>query len=110
MSRRASRLQSRKKVGGLVRPVHVSRPVERIPRESLIDRRQKCIEEIARLRLSTNTSGNLLDKAGRLLTKYWADSTWGRRADILRSAEWLLGICLQHGDYSHHVGQKDGRR
>lgn len=62
MSGRALRLQSHKKVGGLVRPVHVSRPVERIPRQLLIDRREKCIQEIARLRLSTNTSGDLLDK------------------------------------------------
>jgi hypothetical protein len=88
--------------GGLVRLRRVSRPVERIPRRLLIERREKCIREIARLRLSANTSGNLLDKAGQLLTKHWAASTWRRRVDILRSAEWLVGICLRNGDYSHH--------
>jgi hypothetical protein len=96
MSRRAGRPQLRQKVGRLASPVHAPPSVKRIRRQSLIDRREQCMEEIARLRASTNVSGNLSDKSRHLLTKHWAASTWRGRADILRSAEWLLGIGRRH--------------
>ena len=34
-------------------------------------------------------------KAGRLLTQHWSASSWRARADILRTAEWLVGISKQ---------------
>ena len=93
MSRRAVQ---RQEVGRRASPVHALPSVKRIPRQSLIDRREQCMKEIARLQARTNVSGNLSDKARQLLTKHWAASTWRRRAEILRSAEWLLGIGGRH--------------
>jgi hypothetical protein len=48
--------------------------------------------EIARFWPVPGDSGSLFDKARRLLTRHWSASSWRARADILRTAEWLIGI------------------
>lgn len=69
-----------------------SAPPKRIGRAVMIERRDRCMSEVVRLRSSASASGALADKAYRLLTTHWAASSWRARSDILRSAEWLLGI------------------
>jgi len=58
----------------------------------MIERRDHCMTEIARLRSGANAAGSVFDKARQLLTRYWATASWHSRADILRTAEWLVGI------------------
>ena len=82
----------RKKAGRTPKPARAARSVERIDRRSLIERRDQCMREIAPLQASTDTSGELASKARQLLTRHWASSSWRYRADILRTAEWLLGV------------------
>src|SRR5262245_29309748 len=65
---------------------------KRIGRSALIERRNCCMAQLARLRRNESVSAILADKAGHLLTAHWAASSWRARADILRTAEWLLGI------------------
>ena len=65
---------------------------KRIGRDAMIERRDRCITQLARLRHGKNVSGALADKARHLLTSHWSASSWRARADILRTAEWLLGI------------------
>jgi hypothetical protein len=57
--------------------VRATRPVERIARQALIDRRDRCMAEIAHFWSEPENSGRLFEKA---------------RADILRTAEWLVGV------------------
>jgi hypothetical protein len=92
MSGDVLRLLLRNKTGRTQKPAHGARPVERTSRKEMIERRDHCIAEIARLRSDTNASGNLADKALQLLTRHWSVSSWRARGDILRTAEWLLGI------------------
>jgi hypothetical protein len=94
-------------------PARVARSVERMGRQKLIERRDHCLSEIAQLRNEMKASSSLAFKARRLLTQYWAAAAWCARADILRTAEWLVGIDRKRmpsdGTYSratdqpHHV-------
>jgi hypothetical protein len=86
------RLLLRKKTGQAPTTARTVRPVKRISRGIMIERRDRCMTEIARLRSDETTSGSLANKARQLLTAHWATSSWRARADILRTAEWLLGI------------------
>ena|SRR3954467_3620129 len=73
-------------------PQRVTRPAERIPRHALIDRRDQCMAEIARFWSQPGDVGSLFEKARQLLTRRWCAASWRARADILRTAEWLVGI------------------
>jgi hypothetical protein len=48
--------------------------------------------EIARFFSEPGNSGSLFAKARQLLTRHWSASSWRARADILRTAEWLIGV------------------
>jgi hypothetical protein len=100
MSGDVLRLLLRDKAGRTTKPAHARPPAERITRKDMIARRDYCIVEIARLRSDTNASGNLADKALQLLTRHWSVSSWRARSDILRTAEWLLGISRKAADAS----------
>jgi hypothetical protein len=80
-------------------PVRPLRSVKRIPRQQLIERRDVCITRIARLR-GEGVAGDLHDKACRLLTQHWSVAPWRARADILRTAEWLIGIEAAGADHN----------
>jgi hypothetical protein len=67
-------------------------PAKPIGRGALIERRDRCMSELARLCQNESASGALADKATHLLTAHWSASSWRARSDILRTAEWLLGI------------------
>jgi len=69
-----------------------ARPVARIPRQALIDRRDHCMVAIARFWSQPGDRGSLFEKARQLLTRHWSAASWRARADILRTAEWLIGI------------------
>jgi len=88
----------RNKAGRKASPVRVERSVERIGRQRMIDRRARCMDEIVRLQADANSSGALLDNARCLLTKHWSTAAWRRRADILRTAEWLVGVAARNVD------------
>lgn len=92
MSGDVLRLLLRNKAGRTPKPAHGTQPVQRISRQEMIKRRDHCMVEIARLRPEADASGSLADKARQLLTRHWATSSWRARADLLRTAEWLLGI------------------
>jgi hypothetical protein len=82
----------RKAPGRKSQAPRVTRPVERIARQALIDRRDHCMAEIARFWSEAGNSGSLFAKARQLLTRHWSASSWRGRADILRTAEWLVGV------------------
>jgi hypothetical protein len=81
----------RKAAGRKPQPTRPTRAVERIARQALIDRRDRCIAEIACAGADWN-SGSLFEKARQLLTRHWSASTWRSRADLIRTAEWLVGV------------------
>ena len=74
------------------------RPVEPIGRQALIDRRDRCMREIARLWSEPGTSRSFFDKARQLLTRHWSASSWRARADLLRTAEWLMGVAKKSAE------------
>jgi hypothetical protein len=80
----------RKRAGRTASPARAARSVGRISRLSMLERREGCLADIARLR--SGASSPLLDKAQQLLTRYWWPASWRCRADVLRSAEWLVRI------------------
>jgi hypothetical protein len=82
----------RKASGRTAKAARATRPVERIGRQALIDRRDRCMAEIARFWPQPGDAGSLFEKARQLLTRHWAASSWRARADILRTAEWLIGV------------------
>jgi hypothetical protein len=100
----------RKASGRKPQPSRPTRPVERIARQVLIDRRDHCMAEIARLWSEAGNSVSLFAKARQLLTRHWSASSWRARADILRTAEWLIGIGRQGAGSTHvYEGFEDGR-
>jgi hypothetical protein len=48
--------------------------------------------EVARFWPEPGSSASLFAKARQLLTQHWSASSWRGRADLLRTAEWLVGI------------------
>jgi len=82
----------RKPPGRKPQAPRAARPVERIARQALLDRRDHCMAEIARLAPAPGDAANLVDKARQLLTRHWSVSSWRARVDILRTAEWLIGV------------------
>jgi hypothetical protein len=92
MSRIVVRPLLRKAPGRKSQPVRATRPVERIARQALIDRRDRCMAEIARFWSEPGNSGSLFAKARQLLTRHWSVSSWRGRADLLRTAEWLVVV------------------
>jgi hypothetical protein len=102
MSRTMLRPLLRKPPGRKPQASRVARPVERIARQALIDRRDHCMAEIARFWCEPGNSGNLFEKARQLLTRHWSASSWRARADILRTAEWLIGIGKKGTESASH--------
>jgi len=96
-----------KQAGRKAKPVRVTRAVERIGRQAMIDRRDRCMAEIARVRRESAAPNSFFDKARQLLTRHWSASSWRSRADILRTAEWLIGIG-SNGPANGAVRQADG--
>jgi hypothetical protein len=92
MSRAIFQPLLRKPPGRKPQALRAARPVERIARQALLDRRDHCMAEIVRFRSEPGHLGSLFEKARQLLTRQWAASSWRARADILRTAEWLVGI------------------
>jgi hypothetical protein len=89
-----------KNTGRTPKPTRVARSIPRIGRAALIERRDGCMAEIGRLRVNGDASSDLATKALQLLTAHWATSSWRARQDILRTAEWLLGISRKAADPS----------
>jgi hypothetical protein len=92
MSHTTSRPLLRKVPGRKSQCSRSARPVERIARQELIDRRDHCMAEITRLWSEARNSGSLFEKARQLLTRHWSVSTWRARRNLIRTAEWLIGI------------------
>jgi hypothetical protein len=67
------------------------RPIERIGRQEMIERRDRCMSRIAHHR-DEATPNMFFAKARQLLTRHWYPSSWRARADILRTAEWLVRV------------------
>jgi hypothetical protein len=92
MSRTTFRPLPRKGAGRKPQTSRPTRPVEPIPRQALIERRDRCMAEVARFWSEPGSSASLFAKARQLLTRHWSASSWRGRADLLRTAEWLVGI------------------
>jgi hypothetical protein len=82
----------RKAPGRTAKAPRAARSFERIGRQAMIDRRDHCMTEIVQFESRRGDSANLIDKARQLLTRHWSVSSWRARADILRTAEWLIGV------------------
>jgi hypothetical protein len=92
MSRAIFQPLLRKPAGRKPQARRAARAVARIARQALIDRRDHCMAEIVHFRSEPGHSDNLFEKARQLLTRHWSASSWRARADILRTAEWLIGV------------------
>src|SRR5262245_60677448 len=103
MSRTMVRPLLHKSAGRKPQALRATRPVERIPRQALIDRRDRCMAEIARSWSEVENSSGLFEKARQLLTRHWSASSWRARADILRTAEWLVGIGKKGVESTTHL-------
>jgi len=74
MSRAIFQPLLRKPAGRKSQARRPARPVERIARQALIDRRDHCMAEIVRFRSEPGHSDNLFEKARQLLTRHWTAS------------------------------------
>jgi hypothetical protein len=88
----------RKAPGRVAKAPRPARSVERIGRQAMIARRDHCMSEIARVCPRPDAADSLLEKARQLLTRHWAASSWRARTDILRTAEWLIGVGKKSAD------------
>jgi hypothetical protein len=87
------------------RKPQASRPTRsggRIARQELIERRDHCMAEIARLSSEAGNSGSLFEKARQLLTRHWSTSTWRARTNLIRTAEWLISIGKKGAESTTH--------
>src|SRR5262245_29381634 len=94
----------RKARGRTAKPGRAARSVERIGRQDLIERRDRCMAAIACERQQQGESGTLFEKARQLLTRHWSVASWHARADILRTAEWLVGAGSRGSDAAEIAG------
>jgi hypothetical protein len=87
-------------------PVAAKRPIARLARQEIIDRRDRCLSAIAGHRDDSKPNAFFV-KARILLTRHWYPSSWRSRADILRNAEWLVRVVAR----SEQLGSScsDGR-
>jgi hypothetical protein len=69
----------------------VLKPARRPSRRAMIDQRDRCIAELARFRNGPGPN-SFFDKSLQLLTRHWSTSSWHARAEILRTAEWLIEL------------------
>jgi hypothetical protein len=98
MSRTMYRPLLGKASGRKAKAPRVIRSVEPLGRRVLIDRRDRCMAEIARFWSEPATSRSFFDKARQLLTRHWSASSWRARADLLRTAEWLIGVAKKSAE------------
>ena len=63
----------------------------RVSHYALRNGRERCIQTLKRLGADRGTN-SFLDKAMILLTRYWAETPWNGRADLLQTADWLIRI------------------
>src|SRR5262245_25657920 len=73
-------------------PCAARRSAERIGRQELTARRDRCIMAIARHDRDGSNDNAFFSKARTLLTRHWYPSSWRSRADLLRNAEWLVRV------------------
>src|SRR5262249_27365248 len=73
-------------------PAATKRSVERIGRQELTARGDRCTRAIARHDRDGSNDNAFFSKARTLLTRHWYPSTWRSRADLLRDAEWLVRV------------------
>jgi hypothetical protein len=91
MSETVFKRLARKAPGRKKAPVVSKRPVARLGRQEIIDRRDRCLSMIA-ASLDESKLNAFFVKARTLLTRHWYPSSWRSRADILRNAEWLVRV------------------
>lgn len=72
---------------------------QRPPQEAILAKRTQLMVEIARLRNWNGTSRKPLDRAELLLTARWGRATWAARANLLKSAQWLVGLAYSQGTF-----------
>jgi hypothetical protein len=78
-------------------PEKTRRAIHRAPRMShraLLNDRERCIQILQRLGGGRGLN-SFLDKAMTLLTRYWAETPWNGRAELLQSANWLIRVGAQ---------------
>ena len=68
------------------------RPVERIPRQAAHQAARSLHGRHCPRLFRAKRRGEPFEKARQLLTRHWAVASWRARADILRTAEWLIGV------------------
>jgi hypothetical protein len=98
-----------KKAGRTPQPQCVARSVVRIGRHAMIERRDHCMSVVAQLRNDARASGVLANKVRQLLTRHWAASSWRSRADLLRTAEWLVGIVRKSAEADSSIAVDAGQ-
>jgi hypothetical protein len=59
----------------------------------VLSQRDALMAEIA-VGMRAKTPSPLIKKASALLTRFWARADWHSRAEILRTARWLLNLAL----------------
>jgi hypothetical protein len=91
MSDTALKPRPRKAPGRKKAPIASKRPIARLGRQEMIDRRDRCLSAIADHRDDSNPNAFYM-KARTLLTRHWYPSSWRSRVDILRNAEWLMRV------------------
>jgi hypothetical protein len=78
--------------GRKAQPARAPRISKRLNRQEMIARRDSCMAGIAHANNERGAQSEMLHKARQLLTRHWAASSWRARADLVRTAEWLVGI------------------
>ena len=66
----------------------------RMSHRALRNDRERCIQTLQRLGVGRGANC-FLDKAMTLLTRYWAETPWNGRAELLQSADWLIRVGAQ---------------
>jgi hypothetical protein len=58
---------------------------------AIFAQRRRLMIEIAMLQKSSRAS-KFTTNAEQLLTRWWAEASWGARRELLKSADWLLRL------------------
>lgn len=95
----ASVTMKKKRLGANALSKFESSPQRPTPPEAILAKRLNLMVEIARLRNWNGTSRKPLDRAELLLTARWGRATWATRANLLKSAQWLVGLAYSQGTF-----------
>lgn len=85
-------LPNRRRSRRILLPRPAAQAPSKISTNAILARREKLIAEVKNLEEKCQLSSRSVGNMRRLLTRKWGESDWQARLQILKSANWFIGL------------------